>query len=453
MSRSLKTHLKTSANQRSPFFVFRPFSLKFNKFFNPLIFSKTSDRMISEVKGGITSTPGFRAAGVEVGLKAKGPDLLLLASERGPVPAAGLFTSNLIKGFPLLVTQEHLKDGKLGAIVANSGCANSYTGEEGLRNAREMAALVAKPLDLSPEDVGVASTGLIGTRLPMDRIRGGIKKALKELSNSWEAGTKAARAIMTTDTQVKEIAVEVEVEDGSKITIGGVAKGAGMIHPDLHATMLAFITTDAFITPAGLRTALQKSADRSFNMISIDRDTSTSDMVLAMSNGLAGNERITKKHPNERFQAGLDYVTTKFARMIASDGEGATRMVEVCVRGAKSEKDARLAARAVVGSNLVKTAIHGSDPNWGRIIAALGRSNASFDPANISLSIGSQGEEAQIVREGSSPTNKDLNHAENLLKEKEIKITINLGNGVESATAWGCDLSEEYVEINSRYTT
>lgn len=409
--------------------------------------------MISEIKGGITSTPGFRAAGVKAGLKAKGPDLLLLASERGPVPAAGLFTSNLIKGAPLQITQEHLKDGKLGALVANSGCANSYTGKEGLRSAREMAALVAKPLDLKPEDVGVASTGLIGTRLPMDQIRRGIGKALDKLSNSWEAGTNAARAIMTTDTQIKELAVEIEIEDGSKITIGGVAKGAGMIHPELHATMLAFITTDAFITSAGLRTALQKSADRSFNMLSIDRDTSTSDMVLAMSNGLAGNERITKKHPSEKFQAGLDYVTTKFARMIARDGEGATRMVEVHVSGAETEKDARLAARAVAGSNLVKAAIHGSDPNWGRIIAALGRSDASFNPANISLSFENQGKEAPLVREGRPPTNEDLNRAENILKEEEIKITINLGDGRKSATAWGCDLSEEYVEINSMYTT
>lgn len=407
--------------------------------------------MISEIKGGITSVPGFRAAGVETGLKAKGPDVLLLMSERGPIPAAGLFTSNLIKGAPLQVTREHLRDGKLAALVANSGCANSCTGKEGLRDAKEMTTFVAKELGLKPEDVGVASTGLIGTKLPMNRIRRGIKRASKELSNSWEAGTNAARAIMTTDTRVKEIAVEVG--DDVKTTIGGIAKGAGMIHPSLQATMLAFITTDAFITPAGLRSALQKSADRSFNMLSIDRDTSTSDMVVAMSNGLAGNERITKKHPNEKFQAGLDYVTTKLARMIARDGEGATRTLEVHVSGAKSEKDARLAARAVVGSNLVKSAVHGSDPNWGRIMAALGRSGASFNPSKISLSIGSKGEEALIVRKEKGPTNEDLNRAENLMKEKEIKITINLGSGKGSATAWGCDLSEEYVEINSRYTT
>lgn len=409
--------------------------------------------MVSVVEGGLTSPPGFRAAGVEAGIKGTGLDLFVLASEKGPIPAAGLFTSNLVKGASLQVTREHLQNGKLGAVVANSGCANAYTGAQGLQDARETAKLVAEPLGLTPKDVGVASTGVIGVSLPMDRIKEGVQKAVERLSNSWEDGTKAAKAIMTTDTRVKEIAVEVELEDGTKTTIGGAAKGAGMIHPDLHATMLAFIVSDASMTSAGLRSALQRSANSSFNMLSIDRETSPNDTVLAMANGLAKNDRITKKHPSKKFQTGLNFVTTKLARMIARDGEGSTHMLEVRVDGAKSEKDARLAARAVAGSNLVKAAIFGEDPNWGRIVAALGYSGASFDPSRLSLSLRSEEGESLILIHGETISDESLNRAEKVMGGEEIEIYIDLGAGQESATSWGCDLSKEYVEINSRYTT
>lgn len=407
--------------------------------------------MITEVKGGLTAVPGYRAAGVSSGIKDEGPDLLLLASERGPVPAAGLFTSNRVQAAPVQVSKKHLEDPNLGAIVANSGCANAFTGREGVRKARQMAEFAADSLDLKPVEVGVASTGLIGSQLPIDKIEKGIKKAREELSNSWESGTESARALMTTDTVPKEVAITVELEDDSKVTIGGAAKGSGMIHPDLHATMLAIIVTDAYSTPAGLRTTLQTAADQSFNMVTVDRDTSTNDTVFALANGLAGNERITKKSPSENFQKGLNYVTRELAKMIAQDGEGATHLIEVRVEGAKDDKEAGKAARAVAGSNLLKAAIFGKDPNWGRIAAALGYSGANFSPSRISFSLLGGGNEAPLVLKG-EPLPKDaIDAAEELLEEEEIQIYIDLGEGDGSATAWGCDLSKDYVEINSRY--
>lgn len=409
--------------------------------------------MISVVKGGLTAVPGFRATGVRTGIKHRGLDFFLLASEKGPVPTAGLFTANKVKGAPIQVTQTNLKDQKLGAIVANSGCANAYTGKKGLKNAKKMVKLTARALDMDPSNVGVASTGLIGTQLPMDLIQEGVDKALETLSNTWEAGENGAKAIMTTDTMAKEIAIETELEDGTKVTIGGVAKGAGMIHPDLQATMLAFITTDAYITPAGLKSALKKSVDQSFNMVSIDRDTSPNDMVIALANGLANNERITKKHPSKKFQEGLDKVTTELAEMIAKDGEGAKHFIKVRVEGAKTLEDARLAARAVAGSNLVKTAVFGNDPNWGRIVTALGYSGASFKPEEVSISIRSGGKEAPLVLDGEGLPGESLNQASKIMDSDEIEIYIKLDSGKGTATAWGCDLTKEYVEINSKYST
>lgn len=409
--------------------------------------------MNSEEKGGLTSPPGFRATGVRTGIKHRGLDLFLLASEKGPVPAAGLFTSNSIKSAPIIVTQKNLENKKLGAIIANSGCANTFTGEQGLKNAREMTELAANALDMDSEDVGVASTGLIGTQLPMDLIREGMDEAMESLSNTWEAGKNAAKAIMTTDTIVKETSIETELEDGTKITIGGAAKGSGMIHPELHATMLAFITTDAYISPAGLRAALKKTANKSFNMISIDRETSPNDTVIAMANGLANNKRITKKEPSEKFQESLDKVTTKLARMISKDGEGAETLIEVRVVGAKSKEDARMAARSVAGSNLVKAAVTGNDPNWGRIVTAMGYSGASFNPDKISISMKNGSDEVPVVLEGEGLPDKALNQAVKIMERDEVQIYIKLGDGEESATAWGCDLTKEYVEINTKYFT
>lgn len=407
--------------------------------------------MISEIKGGLTAVPGFRAAGVESGVKEEGLDLLLLASDRGPVPAAGVFTSNNVKAAPVQISKNHLEDKNLGAVVANSGCANAFTGREGIRNAREMANHAAELLEMNPEDVGVASTGLIGTQLPIDDIKNGIEEAAENLSNSWEAGTEAAKAITTTDTEVKEMAVKVETENGLNATIGGAAKGAGMIHPDLHATMLSFIVTDVNITSAGLRNSLQKAAGQSFNMTTVDRDRSTNDTVLAMANGISENERITKSSPNEDFQEALNYVTRELAKMIAKDGEGSTHLMEVEVNGAESKEDAKKAARAVAGSDLVKSAVYGEDPNFGRIVAALGYSGATFSPSRISISILSDEGEAPLVLKGEPLPEDTIDDAERVMEEEEIQIYVDLGEGEESATAWGCDLSEEYVRINSQY--
>lgn len=407
--------------------------------------------MISEVKGGLTAVPGFRAAGVEAGIKEEGLDLLLLVSDKGPVPATALFTSNLVKGAPLEVSKKNLEDQRLGGIVANSGCANAFTNREGIRRARQMTEYAAEALDMGAEDIGVTSTGLIGTQLPIENVKEGVEKAKEELSNSWEAGTEAAQALMTTDTHPKEAAVRVEMEDGTEITIGGAAKGAGMIHPDLHATMLAIILTDADITVAGLRESLKKAADRSFNMLTIDKETSTNDTVFALANGISENERITKKDPNQNFQKGLNYVATELAKMIARDGEGATHLIEVRVEGANNKEEAKKAARAVAGSDLVKTAIYGGDPNFGRIVAALGHSGADFTPSRISISMIGEEKEAPLVLKGEPLPNDSFDEAEKLMEEEEIQIYIDLAEGESSAVSWGCDLTEDYVDINSRY--
>ncbi len=408
-------------------------------------------KMISEVKGGLTAVPGFRAAGVDAGIGEEGLDLLLLLSDKGPVPATGLFTSNLVKAAPVEVSKKSLEDQKLGGIVANSGCANAFTNREGIRRARQMTEYAAEALDLKPEDIGVASTGLIGAQLPIDKVEKGIEKAEEELSNSWEAGTDAAKALMTTDTHPKECAVRVELEDGREVTIGGVAKGAGMIHPDLHATMLSIILTDADITSAGLRESLRRAVDNSFNMVSIDKDTSTNDTVFALANGISENERITKKDPSSNFQKGVDYVTRELAKMVAKDGEGSTHLIEVRVEGAESKEEARKAARAVVGSNLVKTSIYGGDPNFGRIVAALGYSGANFSPSRISISLIGEEKEAPLVLKGEPLPDDSFDEAEKVMEEEDIQIYIDLAEGDESAVSWGCDLTEEYVDINSRY--
>ncbi len=407
--------------------------------------------MIEEEKGGLTAVTGFRATGVESGIKEEGLDLMLLSSERGAIPAAGLFTSNNVKAAPVQVSQNNLENQELGAIVANSGCANSFTGREGIRKARQMTQTTAEALNIKQEEVGVASTGLIGSQLPIEKVKEGIKEAKKKISNSWEAGTKAAKAITTTDTEVKEKAARVKTDNGSDIKIGGAAKGAGMIHPDLHATMIGIIVTDANITPAGLRFHLQKAADQSFNMTTIDKDTSTNDTVFALANGIAENEKITKKEPSEKFQKGLNYVTRELAKMIAKDGEGSKHFIEVRVEGAGSKEDAKKAARSVAGSNLVKAAISGKDPNFGRMVAALGYSGAEFTPSRISISLIGEERETPLVLKGEPLPEDSIDEAVQVLEEEEIQIYIDLDQGGESAVAWGCDLTEEYVEMNSRY--
>jgi len=389
-------------------------------------------------KGTVTSPEGFFAGATSAGINEKArdkPDLGVLFSE-APCVAAGVFTTNRIKAAPVVLSQQRLKRGKAGAVVVNSGCANACTGERGRGDAAKTAELTAKGIGISPEEVLVASTGVIGLPLPMKRIT----PAMEQVILSRDGGHELARAMMTTDTFAKETAVRVRVGKG-EFTIGGVAKGSGMIHPDL-ATLLCFLTTDAAVEKGFLKEALKKAVDVSFSMISIDGDTSPNDMVLLMANGLAGNV------PADAFEQALEQVCTYLAKSVAADGEGATRLIELTIRGARSLAEARLAARTIVSSSLVKAAVHGADPNWGRIMAALGRSGVEVEEARTDLYIG----DMALVKAGRAlPFNK--RGAVRLLEKREVAIRLDLNLGSASATAWGCDLSPEYVTINSQYMT
>lgn len=356
-------------------------------------------------------------------------------------------TSNRVKAAPLLISRDHAQRGKVRGIVANSGNANAYTGEEGLRDAEKMCSLAAGNLGLKTEDLLVASTGIIGRRLDMKIIEEGIKAVSMELNSSKEASQEAAKALMTTDRHPKMISVKTVLREGTSVEIGAIAKGAGMIAPQLHATMLCFITTNAYIPEEKIKPALMEAVEQSFNLTVIDGDTSTNDFVALLANGLAGNEDI-----DENFQEALNFITMEIAKMIAKDGEGATKFIEVTVGNAASAEDAKRAARAVVGSNLVKSAIFGGDPNWGRIIAALGYSGAEFDPGKVTLDING----VRLIEEGNILAfegTTELKKAREVLQDREINITINLRAGNASATAFGCDLSPEYVRINAEYTT
>lgn len=392
--------------------------------------------------GTITSAKGFLAGAIHAGIKTKDKlDLAILYSEM-PCIAVGFFTTNRIKSAPVILSQRHLLRRQAQAIVVNSGCANACLGEQGIADASEMASLTARKLAIKAEDVLVASTGITGIPLPMDRIRYGIKET--ELNE--DGGHDFTKAIMTTDTRPKEIAVRVDVE-GSKFIIAGVAKGAGMIHPNL-ATMLCFIATDALINADFLQSSLQDAVDTSFNMISIDGDTSPSDCAFLLANGLAGNKIISFGNSGA-FQEALDEVCTYLAKSIARDGEGATKLIEVTVEGAIKQAEARQAVRTIVSSPLVKAAIHGNDPNWGRIVAALGRSGIELIENKLNVYLN----DTCVMKQGcSAPFNKEemkiaLSSSDSII----IKVCLNLGEG--TATAWGCDLSEEYVRINSAYST
>ncbi len=397
--------------------------------------------------GTITSPRGFLAGATYAGIKSPGADSLdlgILCSEV-PCVAAGLFTTNRIKAAPVILCQRHLKNDKAQAIVGNSGCANACTGEQGLADAEEVAAIAARKLGLPPQQVLVASTGVIGTPLPMGLVRNGIER----VTPSREGGHDLARAITTTDTFLKETAVQVMWGQGeSEIAIGGIAKGAGMIHPDL-ATLLCFLTTDAAVEPDFLKKALRKAANVSFGMITIDGDTSPNDSVIILANGVTGNEIIESGSPEaEEFEEALETVCLFLARSIVRDGEGATKLIEVTVDGALTTAQARNGARVVAGSPLVKATVHGSDPNWGRIIAALGRSGVEVTESKIDLYL-----DSLCLMKAGCPLPFDHEQAKSILDRAEvpIRICLNLGDG--TATAWGCDLSEEYVTINSEYTT
>lgn len=391
--------------------------------------------------GTVTSPEGFSAGATYAGLKTASNDALdlgILVSEV-PCAAAALFTTNSFKAAPVLLCQQQLKDGKATALVVNSGCANAGTGEPGLGDAITMTELTAERLKLPPQHILVASTGVIGQRLPMAKI----KAAIAKINLSEDGGHDLARAMMTTDTAPKETAVRIK-----SYTIGGAAKGSGMIHPTL-ATMLCFLTTDAGVDKVFLGEALRKATDISFNMVTVDGDTSPNDMVLLLANGRAGSEVIAQNSREaDNFQEALNQVCIRLAKAVAADGEGATKLIEVTVSGAATAADARSAARTVAGSSLVKTAVHGSDPNWGRILAAAGRSGARMAASKIDLFIG----DICLVRGGGALPFDEARAAE-ALSGREVAITLDLNLGNDQATAWGCDLSQEYVTINSQYTT
>lgn len=398
------------------------------------------------IPGGTVTTPlGISAGAVHAGIKTKGDrilDLGILFSEVS-CTAAGVFTTNKVKAAPVVVSQERLAQKKARAVVINSGCANACTGEQGLADAREMTSIVARKLGIPVAEVLVASTGVIGVPLPMDRVRSGIERIVI----SRDGGHQLARAILTTDTNPKQIAVSTKIGT-TKIAVGGIAKGAGMIFPNM-ATLLCFLTTDAKLDPRLAEWALRGAVDASFNMISVDNDTSTNDTVLLMANGLAGNQIIKDGTPEaDAFKMALQEVCVFLAKRVVRGGEGATRLIEIRVEGALNEKDARLAARAVASSSLVKSAVHGADPNWGRVIAAAGRSGAEVDQSRVDLYL----DEINLLK-GGRPMSFDVEKARQVLKREEVPIRINLNLGKDVAVAWGCDLSADYVAINSAYAT
>ncbi|MBW2984448.1 bifunctional glutamate N-acetyltransferase/amino-acid acetyltransferase ArgJ [Candidatus Woesearchaeota archaeon] len=380
---------------------------------------------------GVNTVKGVTSLGKNVGIKKSKKDFAVICSSK-LCNAAAVYTQNEVKGAPLYVNMEHLKNGKAQAIVVNSGISNVSTGKKGLKDAHEMASLAAKELGIRKEDVLVASTGLIGAYLPMDKIRRGAKGIKKQLSKQ----SKAAEAIMTTDLAKKEISVKV-----GKATIGAIAKGAGMIHPNM-ATMLAFIATDAEFPSSKLRKMLKQSVNKSFNMLSVDQDTSTSDMAILMANGLAG--KVNEK----QFQKALDYVCVYLAKLMAKDGEGASKLIISNVKNAKTEKDAKKVAKSIINSNLVKCAVFGNDPNWGRIMGAVGCAGVKINADGIDIYFGKM----KIVA-GGIATKFDKKKATKILKKKEVEFTVNLNQGKHSATAYGCDLTYKYVKINAAYHT
>ncbi len=400
--------------------------------------------MHERIPRGITAPAGFRAAGVACGIKASGLDLALLVSTP-PARSAGIFTTNLAVAAPVTVTREHLRrsDGTTAAVIVNSGCANACTGERGLADARDMAVTTADLVGCPVEQVLVSSTGVIGAYLERDKLRQGIGQAAESLGPDGHAA--AAEAIMTTDPWPKEAAVRAEGPSG-RFHVGGTAKGAGMIEPRM-ATMLAFLTTDAAVEPPLLRRALQEAAETTFNAITVDGEPSTNDMVLALANGCSGAVIDDASYP--AFVEALHAVCHELALAVVKGGEGASRLVSVGVTGAHTEAEARQAARAIANSPLVKTAVHGGDPNWGRIVAVAGRAGVRFDLGRARVAIGG----VELFRDEQIFADREPAAAEHM-RTPEVAITIDLGTGgAGAATVWTCDFSAEYIHINADYRT
>lgn len=404
---------------------------------------------MKQIQGGVTAARGFTASGIHCGIRRNTSknDLSLIVSEV-PASAAAVYTTNLVKGAPLTVTKNHIADGKAQAVICNSGNANTCNAN-GIEIAEAMAALTAEKLNLNPEDIVIASTGVIGQPLSLEPIRNGMDELVAKLST--DGGHEAALGIMTTDTVAKEVAVEFTA-GGKTCRIGGIAKGSGMIHPNM-ATMLVFITTDAAISPAMLQKALSGDIQNTFNMISIDGDTSTNDMVTVLANGMAGNAEITAEGEDfTAFMQALNTVTVALCRMIAGDGEGATKLLECKVDGANTLSVAKTVAKSVICSSLLKAAMFGADANWGRVLCAIGYSGADVDVAKIDVSFKSEKGEILVCKDGAGVDFSE-EKAKEILLEKEIEILVSLNDGDFSSTAWGCDLTYDYVKINGDYRT
>lgn len=404
---------------------------------------------MNTVKGGVCAAKGFRASGIHCGIRNNRTkkDLSLIVSDV-PASACAVYTTNLVKGAPLIVTREHISDGRAQAIICNSGNANTCNAN-GIEIAREMSELCARALGISPSDVVVASTGVIGQPLNIEPIKNGIPELVRRLS--YDASGDAAQGIMTTDTVKKEVAVEFSL-GGKTCRIGGIAKGSGMIHPDM-ATMLVFITTDAAVSGAMLQKALSCDIKNTFNMVSVDGDTSTNDMVTVLANGMAENAEITEENEDFKvFMKALNTVTVSLCRMIAGDGEGATKLLECKVSGAKDKETAKLVAKSVICSSLLKAAMFGADANWGRVLCAMGYSKADVDINKIDVSFKSPKGEISVCKNGSGVDFSE-EKAKEILLEKEIEILVDLNGGEACSTAWGCDLTYDYVKINGDYRT
>ena len=402
------------------------------------------------IKGGVTAAKGFEAASTAAGIKYKDRTDMALIYSQAPCVAAGTFTKNVVKAAPVKWDQQVVGSGaKVQAIVVNSGIANACTGAEGFGYCKDTAVAAAKALDIPEDGVLIGSTGVIGKQMPIDKLTAGIDVLAGKKNDTLENGTEAAKAIMTTDTCEKELAAVIEV-GGKQVTIGGMAKGSGMIHPNM-CTMLAFVTTDAVIAKETLQKALSGDVDDTYNMISVDGDTSTNDTVILLANGLAGNPEIVYGSPEyEEFALALHAINEYLAKKIAGDGEGATALFEVKAVGCESVEQAKTLAKSIVCSNLTKTAIAGHDANWGRILCAKGYSGAQFDPEKVDLFFESKAGKIQIIENG---TAVDYSEAEatKILSEPEVTAIADVKMGAEEAVAWGCDLTHGYIEINADY--
>ena len=402
------------------------------------------------ITGGVTAAKGFQAASTAAGIKYQGrTDMAMVYSEK-PCVAAGTFTTNIVKAAPVKWDQEIVyKHPTAQVVIRNSGIANACTGEEGFSYCRATAKAAAETLKVDENSVLVASTGVIGMQLPIEKLSDGVKAMAPKLQGTLEAGNEAAKAIMTTDTREKEVAVQIEI-GGKTVTIGGMCKGSGMIHPNM-CTMLGFVTTDAAISKEMLQKALSANIKDTFNMVSVDGDTSTNDTVLLLANGMAGNPEITEEGADfDKFMEALNYINTCLSKKIAGDGEGATALFEVKIVGAKTKEDAVTLSKSVVTSSLTKAAIYGHDANWGRILCAMGYSGVQFDPEKVDLYFESRAGKLKIIENGVS-TGYDEAEATRILSEDEVTAIADVKMGDAKATAWGCDLTYDYVKINADY--